>query len=175
MFSIGIYIYGIPLLLASFYAIYKKERCPTIVSAVLLAAFILTRTITMAETDPRYMLDMLNDLAVMVILLFWLGKNNLLVRCLAVSYAVMTFGGYIPLAMETMTQKTSDIVLEALGILHIIVIIGGAKYGPRIRIFEQLRNRDPSSGGLLPDVVRPLTGMRSSFDEDGTLHIKGDI
>ncbi len=171
MLSLGTLVYGIPVLLATLYAIHKREKHPIILGSVLFSAFILTRTITNSGVDPRYMLDMVNDLAVMVVLLFWLGKDNLLVRALAISYALMTFGGYIPLAMGEMGQTTSDIVLEVLGVLHILIIIGGAKYGPNIRAFAALRQRDTGSGGVCPDVVRPVMGMRSSFDQDGTLHI----
>lgn len=121
------------------------------------------------------MLDMLNDLSVMVILLFWLGKDNILVKLLAASYGAMTLGAYLPVAFGIMSQNTAYIVLEIIGILHIIIIAGGASHGYRNRFFRGLLRADNiGAGGDYPAGLRRNEAMRKTFSKDGTLTVERD-
>lgn len=173
MIPTGILVYFIPLVLAALYALYKSCKETTIIVFVLILSFFGTRIISGNVDGSPYMWDMLNDLSVMVILLFWLGKDNILVKMLAATYGAMTLGCYIPLAFGLVSQNTAYIILEVIGLFHILIVVGGSTDGYTDRFVGGVQGLRDGGRGSVPARIRDDNGSRVTFDKNGTGTFQG--
>lgn len=141
MFSIWVLMYIVPLTILWISSIWFQQKDYILITSVSMGAFVVTRMITTFIDGERYMFDLSNDLAVVVILLYYL-KNNLVVRALTVSYALMTLISYLPYANNLVNNEWRYLSLEIIGKIQLVIITWGMIHGFLSRTRNTLKHAD---------------------------------
>lgn len=117
-------------LVALFFSWRGNVQNYTKISSILLVAFLGTRLITEFVSAPRFMFDMSNDLAAVVLLVIFV-KHSLVARGVMAMYAFMTTFAYIPSTLGYMPIHLHHIIVDMLAFVQIFILFGGIIHGYR--------------------------------------------
>lgn len=121
-----IYLFGIVLALSISLGLRQKTYVK--ISSIILLAFCGTRLITEFAEGNRFMYDMSNDLAAVVLLLIF-TKESMVAKTIILLYALMTAFAYIPSTITGLILHTHFVIIDILAYIQIFFIYGGMAHG----------------------------------------------
>jgi len=158
MISFWSALYLVPLLIA-FYLSFKldNKECK-IITSVALVAYVFTRLTTEFVMGDRYFFDLANDIFVVALIVRLLGLTPIVIL-LIITYMAMTYFAYIPYSEGIFNKHSSQIILEVIGKIQLLIIFGGLYHGHFIRNGVSFHNK-------LDDVVRDNSFYNNNIGED---------